>query len=283
MYDTAIIGGGPAGLSAAINLKQLGKEIIWFSSENVSDKIEKAEKIVNYPGFSEISGHELNESFSSHAERLGLTLEKKLVSTVSKSRRGFNILAENEIYNAKTVLFATGVVLGKPLKGEAELVGSGVSYCATCDGFLYKGKTIAVWCGGKQFEHEVKYLASLAEKVYAFAPYKDCELNGDNIALLSSPIFEIAGQAKVTGIKLRDGSEIDADGVFFLKNAIAPSSIISGLETDGAHIVTDRSMATSIDGCFAAGDCTGRPYQIAKAVGEGNIAAHSIVEYLSKL
>ena len=282
MVDTAIIGGGPAGLSAAVNLKILGKEILWFASGGQSRKVALSEKIANYPGLPDITGAELNERFRMHAESLGITQENKLVTAVTRNKKGFMLLAENEIFEAKTVLFATGVVPASVVDGEERLLGRGVSYCATCDGTLYRGKTVAVVCGDKRFEHEAVYLAGLAEKVYLFAPYKDIGEMSENVTVLTSPVMTITGEKKVGGIILRDGTEISLDGVFFLKSAVAPSTLLRGLETDGSHIVVTRDMKTNIDGAFAAGDCTGRPYQIAKAVGEGNIAAHSIAEYLAE-
>lgn len=166
--------------------------------------------------------------------------------------------------------------------GEAELLGHGVSYCATCDGFLYPGKAIAVYCGSREFEHEVIYLAEIAAKVYLFTPYSDCEIIRENITVNPGKLKSICGQEAVTGVTLTDGTILNLDGVFVLRNAVAPGTLLRGLELDGANIAVDRQMRTNKPGCFAAGDCTGRPYQLAKAVGEGNIAAHSIVAYLAE-
>lgn len=283
MYDVAIIGSGPAGISAALNLKLHNKSIIWFGSRELSTKVEKSEMIANYPGAAMVSGPELNKAFLEQIDRAGLTITEQMVTNIASTRRGFMVLGGNEIYDAKTVLLATGAVSAKGLPGEEELLGRGVSYCATCDGFLYKGKTIAVFCGAKRYEHEVEYLAGLAEKVYLFAPYADCGISLPNVIRPEKPMKQVRGEEKVAGITLTDGTEIALDGVFFLRNAVAPAKLMNGIELDGAHIVVDRKMATSKPGCFAAGDCTGRPYQIATAVGQGNAAAHAILEYLSEL
>lgn len=283
MYDVAVIGSGPAGISAALNLKLHNKNIILFGSQKLSQKVEKSEMIANYPAVSKVSGKELNSLFLNQLKEMDIELTDKMVTAVSSNKNGFAVLGGNEIYEAKSVLLAIGSVNAKGLKGEKELLGYGVSYCATCDGFLYKGKTIAVYCGAKQFEHEVEYLAEIAEKVYLFAPYADCKISLDNVSLLEKPIKEIRGEQRVKSIILTDESKTEVDGVFILRNAVAPSVLLKGIETDGIHIVTDRKMQTNKKGCFAAGDCTGRPYQIAKAVGEGNVAAHSIIEYLSNL
>lgn len=282
VYDVAIIGAGPAGLSAALTLNVHNKSIIWFGTDALSDKVEKSEKIANYAGFDMITGTELNNKFKAQIKSSGLELTDKMVTQINKFGNEFMILADNEIYNAKAVLLAIGAVSGKGIKNELELLGHGVSYCATCDGFLYKGKSIAVYCGSKRYEHEVEYLAGLAHKVYLFANYDNVNIKAENVEMLDKPMKAVVGESKITGIELTDGRTIDVDGAFFLRSAVAPATILKGLEMNGAHIVVNRDCSTNIDGCYAAGDCTGRPYQIPKAVGEGNISAHSIIEYLAK-
>ena len=282
MYDVAIIGSGPAGLSAAINLKQRNKSIIWFGSPELSAKVQMSEKIANYPGLGLLPGSELNQKFLAHAEEVGLELTPKMVNSIMSMGEYFSLAAASDIYEAKTILLATGVMLGKTFSGESDYVGRGVSYCATCDGYLYKGKTIAVFCGGKRYEEEVEYLAEIAEKVYLFPNYKDCDINLPNVEIVSEKIAEIRGEMKLTGLKLADNSIINADALFCLRDAISPGTLIPGIAMDGNHIAVDKSMRTNINGCFAAGDAVGTPYQIAKAVGEGNIAAHSIIAYLSE-
>ncbi len=281
MFDIAIIGTGPAGLSAAITLKLHEKEIIWFGSPQMSPKVEKSEKIANYPGMGLITGEELNQRFQKHAREMNLEPVDKMVTTIMRMNDHYSILADNELYEAKAVLLATGVVTAKGVPGETEYLGRGVSYCATCDGFLYKGKKIAVICASKRYEHEIAYLAELAEKVYCFASYKDAGALPDNVEMIG-PVREINGGIKVSSIKLSDGSERAVDGVFCLRNAVAPSTLLPGLKLDGPHIVVDRNQQTNFIGCYAAGDCTGRPYQLTKSVGEGNIAAHAIIDYLNE-
>ena len=281
MYDVAIIGSGPAAVSAALTLKLHNKSIIWFGSKKLSPKVEKSERIANYPGVPMVAGPELNRIFLDQVEEMGIEITEKQVTNITASRRGFMVLGGSDVYEAKTVLLATGAVSGKGFPGEAEFLGHGVSYCATCDGFLYKGKTIAVYCGSREFEQEAEYLAELTAKVYLFTPYADRGVQRDNVALSPGRMKTILGEKKVNGLELSDGSVLDVDAVFVLRPSVVPSALIKGIELDGADIVVDRHMATNKHGCFAAGDCTGRPYQLAKAVGEGNIAAHSIVEYLS--
>lgn len=281
MYDVAIIGSGPAAVSAALTLKLHNKSIIWFGSKKLSPKVEKSEKIANYPGVPMVTGPELNRLYREQIKAMGLEITEQQVTKISASRKGFMVLGGSDIYEAKTVLLATGAVSGKGFPNEAELLGHGVSYCATCDGFLYKGKTIAIYCGSKDFEHEVTYLAELADKVYLFTPYA-CELTGENINVNPGKMKAIRGEKKANGIELLDGTTLDVDGVFVLRPSVAPANLIKGIELSGADIVVDRNMATNKPGCFAAGDCTGRPYQLTKAVGEGNVAAHSIIAFLSE-
>jgi thioredoxin reductase (NADPH) len=283
MFDAAIIGTGPAGLSAAVNLRQREKSFVWFGSATLSNKVQRSELLANVPGIPYVTGAELNERFLEQVHQMGLEITDKVVTSVAHMDKGFVLLADNQTYEARTVLLACGMNAGRQLAGEADLLGHGVSYCATCDGFLHKGKTIVAVCAAPRFEHDVEYLAGLADKVYLQATYDGCGVDLPNVEKLASPVHEILGERRVSGVRLADGTELAASGVFLMRNAILPTTLLPGLATDGQHIAVDRSMATNVPGCFAAGDCTGRPYQIAKAMGEGNIAAHGMVEYLAEL
>jgi len=290
-FDTAIIGTGPAGISAALNLKLHNKDIIWFGSEKFSIKVEKSEKIANYPGFGYVSGEELIQKFRSHVDKMGIKITEQMVTAIAPAGKEFMLSAGSDVYMAKTILLATGVASGKGFGSEEEFLGRGVSYCATCDGFLYKGRTIAVFCQDARFEHEVDFLAEIAGTVYLYTSYQGGKYGkggsetgntSGNIRILASPIRSLAGEMKVSSIELANGEKVEIDGLFCLRNAFSPTTLIKGINTDGAHIVVNRMMETNIAGIYAAGDCTGRPYQIAKSVGEGNVAAHSILEYLAQ-
>ncbi len=281
MYDAAIIGSGPAGLSAAINLKLHDKDFIWFGSSAMSAKVEKSEKIANYPGLGLVGGAELNKRFAAHAEELGLAPEDRKVTNVMAAGDYYAIMAGNEVYEARGLILAIGAATGKGITGEADFLGRGVSYCATCDGFLYREKTIAVLCMSRAYEHEAAYLAGLAKKVWLFTPYGDSGINLENVECLRSPIKAVSGKMRVEEVELADGSHVPVDGLFCLRDSVAPAVLLPGLLMDGAHIKVDRGCATNLPGCFAAGDCTGRPYQIAKAVGEGNVAAHGLLDFLA--
>ena len=282
MYDCIIIGTGPAGLSAALNLKTYKKSFVWFGSKNLSDKVQKAEKITNYPGFPVLTGQELFSRFTDHIQSAGLDITEKTVTNVMSVGTYYMVLADNEVYEAKTLILAMGVMTAKLLKGEDELLGRGVSYCATCDGMFYKDKEIAVLCNDPKYEHEVEYLADLAAKVTYFPMFSDSQIKKENVTISKDFPLEIKGSDRVTGLVLKSGKMLELDGIFCLRNAIAPSKLVSGLEIENGHIKVDRTQKTNLPGCFAAGDCTGRPYQYTKAVGEGNVAAHSCNCYLTE-
>ncbi len=280
-YDCAIIGTGPAGLSAALTLKALNKRFIWFGDGKLSQKIRKAEKISNYPGLLSVSGAEMAACFERQIRDMNIEITEKTVTGVYQMGQYYSLLCDQEMFEATTVILATGVESVKPIPGELEFLGRGVSYCATCDGMLYKGKTIAVVCTSAEYEHEVTYLSELAEKVYFIPLYRDAMAMGEHVQLLRKMPRAVVGTRTVEALEMDDGP-LAVDGVFFLKSAVSPSALVVGLETENGHVIVDRSCTTNLPGCFAAGDCTGRPYQYVKAAGEGNVAAHSVVRYLNE-
>ncbi len=281
IYDCAIIGTGPAGLSAALNLKIHNKSFLWFGSSALSDKVRRAEQILNYPALSNVSGEELAAAFSSQIADMGIEINESMVNSIIPMGEYYAVAAGSEFFEAKTVILATGVAPATTIEGEADFLGRGVSYCATCDGNLYRGKKIAVLCTSARFEHEVKYLAELAERVLFFPYYKNASPIADNVQKVMAKLTRIEGERKANAIVLGNGEIIGIDGVFCLRESITPESLMAGLKTDDGHIRVDRNMHTDLAGVFAAGDCVGRPYQYVKAAGEGNVAAHSVIEYLA--
>ena len=281
IYDAAIIGTGPAGLSAALNLQIHSKNFLWIGSRSLSDKVTKAERISNYPGFTDVSGEELNAAFQNQVQVKGLQITEQMVGAIMSMGSHYAIMAGSEFYEAKAIILATGVANTGTLPGEQEKVGCGVSYCATCDGMLYRGKTIAVICNNARFEHEVKYLADLAETVYYFPNYKGVGNLPANVKVMEEKARGILGEKKVSAVELSSGEELPVDGVFCLRDSVSLATLLPEVQVNNGRIVVDRTMATNLKGVFAAGDCTGRPYQYAKAVGEGNVAAHSVIEYLA--
>ena len=280
VYDVAIVGTGPAGLSAALTLKQRGKSLVWIGDPDLSGKVSRAERITNYPGFLEGSGERLAELFREQARAAGLEVVDRMANEIMPFDGQFAVMAGSECFDARAVILTTGTAPAAQVPGEAELLGRGVSYCATCDGALCRGKTVAVHCGAARFEDEVAFLAARADKLYFFPTYRGSAFAAANVEAPGGRIAAVLGEGRVGGIRLTNGEEMPVDMVFFLREAVALSHLLPDVETDGAHIVVDRAQATSVPGVFAAGDCTGRPYQYAKAVGEGNVAAHSVLDYL---
>lgn len=282
MYDIAIIGSGPAGVSAALNAKILNKSFVWFGNRGISKKVSRAELVKNYPGLPDVTGSELAWTLLNHVDSMGIEINEEVVTGVYDTGGKFSLLAGNETYEAKSVILCLGVETVKPIEGEEQFLGRGVSYCATCDGFLYKGKTVAILCTDKRFEHEVEYLCNLADKAYVMPLYKGYDINSKNAEIILKNPVKFTGDMRLKEVAFKDG-KISVDGVFVLKGAISPATLVHGLAVEEGHIKVGRNCATNIDGIFAAGDCTGRPYQYVKAAGEGNVAVHSAIEYLNRI
>ncbi|MCC0668416.1 NAD(P)/FAD-dependent oxidoreductase [Clostridioides sp. ZZV14-6009] len=287
-YDIAIIGSGPAGLSAAINAKIRNKTMIMFGNDNLSNKLVKAPSIDNYLGFYDISGDELKDKFKSHIDNMDISIENKRINNIYAMGEYFAIMSGNDIYEATTVILATGVEYTRPIKGEEEFLGRGVGYCATCDAPLYRNKKVAVIGYNEESKEEANFLSELTSKTYFIPMYKKENLMrssdnlDDSIEIIHDRPVQIDGDKLVNKISFKE-NHIEVDGVFVIKDSTAPSTLIPGIEIDGIHIKVDNNMKTNIEGCFAAGDCVGKPYSYIKAAGQGQIAALNAVYYLDKL
>ena len=288
-YDIAIVGSGPAGLSAAINAKIRNKNIIVFGTENLSNKLVKAPSIDNYLGFYDISGDELKDKFQEHIKNMGIGISNKKINNVYAMGDYFALISGEEMFESTSVILATGVEYGKPIKGEEEFLGKGVGYCATCDAPLYRDKKVAIIGYNKESEEEANFLNEIASKTYFIPMYKSKDslmrssnYLDDSIEVINDRPLQIQGDNLVNKVSFK-GKEIDVDGVFVIKDSASPKSLVPGIETDGPHIKVDLNMNTSIRGCFAAGDCVGKPYSYIKSAGQGQIAALSAVSYLDKL
>lgn len=280
MVDCIIIGSGLAGISAALTLQANRKEFLIFGSKALSEKIEKAEKIHNYPGLPDVSGKVFSEALKAQLESAEIEIKEEKVAGVYALKSGFTVLTqEGKQYESRAVILACGVESVRQIEGEEEFSGRGVSYCATCDGFLYKDKTIGVVCTTKRLEHEIGYLADFAKRVYLVPMYKNVEVRRENITIIQKMPTKIVGGKRVEQLVFPT-EEVPVDGVFMLRESVSPAILVGGLHTENGHVVVGRDMSTNLNGLYAAGDCTGRPYQYTKAAGEGNIAAHSVSEYL---
>ena len=280
-YDIAIVGTGPAGLEAAITAKLRNKSILLLGKNDFSEKIEKAQEISNYLGIPNISGCDLNKAFFNHLKMLKIDITIDRVTNIFDMSDKFVIQAETEKYYSKVVILATGVNFGKPLKNEEKFLGRGVSYCATCDGNLYRNKKLVVISTNKKEEKEVNYLAEIAREIVFIPLYKDLGNLKSNIIVKRENPIEIIGEIKASKL-ITNKAEYDTDGIFILRDAIRPQNLVPGLITEEDRVVVNKKMETNIEGLFACGDIVGKPYQAIKAAGEGNVAALSAVDYLDE-
>ena len=280
--DLLVIGSGPAAWSCALTARQRNLSVTVAGAEATTGWLYRAEKIANYPGLPEVSGRRMLEVFRAQAEDAGAAFVHGVARQEQRLGQAFMTLIGNDVLESRAVVLSMGAARPRMLPGEEELLGQGVSWCGTCDGMFYRGREVAVlsaWHGGIE---EAEFLSRLASKVdyYAMAPH----------ALPENPPFAVMS-GKPQALK-RDGSRIRLtcdqgetvyDGVFVFRPAVAPDRLLPGLALDGPFIRVDRRMATTLPLVYAAGDCTGQPLQIAKAVGEGNVAAISAAEDLARL
>lgn len=280
-YDIAIIGTGVAGLSAALNAKIRKKKFILFGNKEFSNKLVKASTINNYLGFAGISGKELKENFESHLKEMDIQVTEEKITNIYPMGDYYSLMSKDQLYEASTVILATGVNFGRPLEGEEKFLGSGVGYCATCDAPLYRGKVVTIIAYNKHEEAEANFVAEIAEKVYYIPMYKETVEVDPAIEVVKDTPIRIEGMEVVDKLVCKN-TEIKTDGVFILRDSTPPASLVPGLRLDGNHVEVDRFMKTNLPGCFAAGDLVGVPYQYIKAAGEGNIAALSAVSYLDQ-
>lgn len=281
-YDVIIIGSGPAGIESAINLKIRNKSFLLFGRDNLSAKIERAPKIDNYLGLPGIGGKELADKFRTHMDYMNIALQPEQVSSVYPMKDYFAVATNKNTYEATAIIAAGGVVTSKPFPGEERLLGRGVGYCATCDAPLYKGKTVAVVGYGDEAVHEANFTAELAAKLFYIPAAKHGATLSAQIETVEGKVLEIAGESKVESLVLQDRT-LKVDGVFVLRDTIAPEALIPGIETRGGFIAVDSEMRTNLPGCFAAGDCTGKPHQYMRAAGQGQTAALNAAAYIDTL
>lgn len=280
MYDIGIIGSGPAALSAAVNARQRNKSVCMFGRSLDSSLLFAAEKVDNYLGLPGMSGEEMLNQFYAHAMKQGVEFRETRIKQIMSMGEYFVINADNEFVEAKTLILAIGLSKSRGIPGEMDYLGKGVSYCATCDGMLYRNKKVIVVGENEEGEAEANFLADVCEKVTYIPLYQPVLNLKENVELKEGKPKAVLGvNGKVSSLEM-DGEMLECDGIFFAKNSTPPESLLFGLKTDGKNILVDRNMATNLPGVFAAGDCTGAPYQIAKAVGEGLVAALSAASYI---
>ena len=260
-YDVLVIGGGPAGLSAAQNVRARGKTALVVSNPLEENPLWKAKEVDNYLGLPRLSGAELLTAFQRHAESSGAEFLEGRALSALRSGESWYVSVGNTMVQGKAVVLAA--VRGKKLPGEAELLGRGVSYCATCDGMLYRGKRVAVLGWTPSAEKEAAFLEGIGCQVLYLDKPRDCA---------------IRGAEKVEAVTCGGVTEA-VEAVFLLRPAMAPGDLFPGLETGGGFVAVDREMRTNLPGVFAAGDCTGGPLQVSKAVGEGLTAGQKAAAF----
>jgi thioredoxin reductase (NADPH) len=303
-YDMAVIGTGPAGLSAAINGKIRNKSVLLLGEKDLSRKIGMAPVVENYLGLPKIKGSDLGKAFERHLEALDIEITEAVIKQILPLGDYFSLDTTEGVMEASTVVIGTGVVPNKTMPGEEKYLGNGVGYCATCDGPLYRGRKVAIIGEIEEAERDARYMAELAEKVYYIPGYDGWEermaeekaagqdgvleiVEGKPLEVEGTEGDEFTRRATALKVQQEDGVEVslEVDGIFFLKSMIPATSLVPGLqmdEEDAGAIKVDRGMSTNIPGLFAAGDCTGRPYQYMKAAGEGLIAGQAAVAYIDK-
>ena len=302
IYDMIIIGGGPAGYTAALYAARAGLEVLVLERLSAGGQMALTGDIDNYPGFADgVDGFTLGMNMQSGAERFGAKTEYAEVTGLNLSEKIKKIETSNGVFSAKTVVIATGAnprELG--LSGEQELIGRGIHYCAHCDGRFYKDKTVAVVGGGNSAAADALYLSRLAKKVYlihrrdtlrATKIYHDPLMRAENVEFLwNSTVSELIYDTRVSGAKIqntltKETQDILCDGIFISigrKPATEFLQNILSLDQNG-YIIADETTKTNIDGVFAVGDVRTKALrQVVTAVSDGAVAVHYAEEYLSE-
>lgn len=281
-YDIAVIGGGPAGVSAAITASSKGRSVILFEAHGFSPRLRSVAKITDYMGIPDLSGTELMDIFVKHLKQMTVDIIEEKIISLREVGEGFILGTPHEEYSASAVVLATGISRSTLFPGEKEFLGRGVSYCAFVDGAKYKNKRVAAVATVPDAMEEIEYLAEQCEHVFFFPRYQDfVPPKKKNISVVLDTPTEITGTDKVTGI--RAGDDFYSVQAAFVFRATDPlNSFLPGLEIRGRSIYVDDQAQTNIEGVFAGGDCTGQPWQINRAAGQGQKAGLSAIRYLAR-
>lgn len=285
MLDAIVIGGGPAGISAAVYIARGNLKVAVLYKDGGS--LERAEAIENYYGLARpVTGAQLLENGLAQAKRLGVEVIAEEVTAIEKLEH-FEVTTPTNHYTAKAVLLATGKRRAMPkISGLKELSGKGVSFCAVCDGFFYRGKRLALIGSGDYAAHELEALFAFTDQITVFTNGNPVSqlLESKNARLVTEPIQSLAGDGRVRAVIIGDGTEYEIDGVFVAQGTAGAADFARklGVLTEGENIVVDEHFKTNIEGLYAAGDCIGGLLQIAKAVSDGAHAATRMISYCKK-
>lgn len=285
MKKVLIIGAGPAGISASLYLARSGIAEVTVAHSG-SSALMKADRIENYFGFAEpVSGAELLENSIRNAGRLGVSFtENEIVglSITPDLRFEAEFKSGSQVYDS--VLIATGTARKTPpIKGLKKFEGKGVSYCAVCDAFFFRGRAVAVIGDGEYAAHEASVLSNTASEVTILTNGKPFTGSApDGIKVIETAISEIRGEGRVSGVEFSDGSTKACEGVFIAVGTAGSTDLArkTGAAVDGNKIITDENMMTTVPGLFAAGDCTGGILQVSTAVGEGAKAGLAMIKHI---
>ena len=296
--DILIIGAGPAGISAALYLARANASFVWLEKSAPGGKLLNIHEVGNYPGIPNANGFDLAMSLLKSTESLGVSSTYGEVKNVHKEDGRFIVATEHETYSSLALIVAAGLSNVPTIQGEKDLFGKGVSYCATCDGPLYRGKTAVIYGKGFQALEEALYLQAIVGKLYLITPEEEYEgekmmldslLAKENVTLLTgTKISKIIGESALSSIECegKDGVfEIKTDVVFPLFGEKSASAFLSplGLESNRGFIKVDPNMASSCEGLYAAGDIVDKTLrQVVTAASDGAIAATSAVQYVRK-
>ena len=281
LYDIAVIGGGPAGMAAAITAKSQNCRVVLFEGHGFSPRLRSAGKIENYLGIPNVTGKELMDRFVSHCRDMEVDIVEEKVVRLIRHEGKFELGTPEGNYEARAVVIATGVSRSRTITGEREFIGNGVSYSAKLDAPKFKGKKVAVIATGPDALAEIEYLADFAEEVYYLPRFSDYVVpKKPNIRVVLDPPSEICGTESVNGLRT-DNDYYAVQGVFMLRASDPFNSFLPDLNLAGRSIAVDSQAQTSVPGVFAGGDCTGHPWQVNRAAGQGQKAGLSAVRYLS--
>lgn len=290
-YDVVIIGAGPAGMTAAIYLKRAGINPLILEKDAPGGTLNKTHKIENYPGYVDKDGTTLAFRMYSQIEELGIDLKVEAVKNIEKENDIYKIITDNNEYQTKYILIATGKIPRKlDVKDAEKFEGKGISYCAICDGTLYKNKVVAVIGGGNSAMEAASYMGNIANHVYIINRSKILRadekeksiLENKNVEVIyDAKVTETIGDEKVEKIKLDNNQELDVSVVFVCIGQESNAGYYQNLklETDAQGIIVDSNMKTSDDNIYACGDAISKSlYQVVTATSEGAIAASNIIK-----
>ena len=310
MVDILVVGGGPAGLSAAVNAAARGKSCLVLTNDFQRSPLYKAQQIDNYAGMRGVSGRQMLDTMRREAEQAGAEFREGRVVSILPMGNSFTAAVGTEMVEGKRLILATGVQTGASLPGEEALLGRGVSTCATCDGMLYRGKKAVVTGNAADLYEEASFLQGIGVQVTLVLTLQQRKKLGPppaDLPLVTARGLAVRGETGLEGLAFEkepplpedadNGEKLEileemlrpeaddrfflpCDVVFVLREVSPPDALVPGLRLDGRYVAVNRRMETNSPGLYAAGDCTGVPLQVAKAVGEGLIAAQNAARSL---